>query len=349
MCLQNRRKLPPFSSRVSAGEIPLPLEDFFYPLLALLPHIHNYGTYSLPAAFLFFNPFRNINHTLSEMPIIVFGNLLMRACGTFSEICTHLHTPILCFLYLPSNLTRQTFIFLCQNRFKGTITSHFDHVADNYSVVASPLYDTGYEEGPYQGIAFADPSHAEILRQKTADHHNITLEGCRPGKSYPVIRILNREISSNRSLLNAETLKRELSNMTDVPIDISFFEGKGFVEQIQFMMETDILISPHGAQLTSVNFIPSCGGVVELFPQGFWFPHFFGPLATSSGLFHAYIYTGVNHIKEWKWGGLRHRWKRFEVRNQQVCLSLEHSLPIIDHMIQNWKHCCHDKLQQEGF
>ena len=237
--------------------------------------------------------------------------------------------------------------YFATRRFKGTITENLHKVWNNHSVVAHPLYDTGYKEGPYQGITLMNEIHAEELRQKTADFYNMTMGGCQSGKDYPIIGILNREISANRSIVNVDILRDSVQNMTNQPVEISYFEGKEFLEQLQYMMQTDILISPHGAQLTSINFIPACGVVIELYPPGFWFPHFFGPLATSSGLSHGYIYTGKNYYKEWKWGGLRHRWKRFEVRNQNICLPMDTSLSFIGDMVDKWKTCCHERLKEE--
>jgi len=237
---------------------------------------------------------------------------------------------------------------ILQNIFNVVITSHLDHVVNNHTVLAHPLYDTGYFEGLFQGIAFQNVFHAETLRTRTADFYNLTLVGCpskhtSTNKTQPVIRILNRVKESNRSLSNAQALQAALEEMTQSTVDVVYFENKTFLEQVSFMMETDILISPHGAQLTSINFMPACGAVVEAFPQGFWFPHFFGPLAASAGLTHGYIYTGKNHHKEWK-QALRHRKYRFKVRKQNICLPLEQSLPFIEQFVDNWRQCCHDRI-----
>ena len=238
-----------------------------------------------------------------------------------------------------------------KHSFNVVITSHLDHVVDNRTILAYPLYDTGYREGPFQGIAFQTVSHAETLRARTAHFYNLTLAGCPShhtdtAKTRPIIRILDRKPESNRSLLNVEALQTALEEMTQSTVDVVYFENKTFLEQVSFMMETDILISPHGAQLTSINFMPACGAVVEAFPRGFWFPHFFGPLAASSGLTHGYIYTGKNHEKEWQ-QALRHRKKRFEVRKQNICLPLEKTLPFIEQFVDKWRQCCYDRLLAE--
>lgn len=57
------------------------------------------------------------------------------------------------------------------------------------------------------------------------------------------------------------------SNSLTVPV--MYFEGKSFDEQVNFMSSTDILISPHGAQLISMPFMPSGGAVIEFFPPDY--------------------------------------------------------------------------------
>ena len=218
---------------------------------------------------------------------------------------------------------------------------------DDNSLVVRPAFDPGYNEGPQQGIKLQKPEHAEILRRKTAEHYNISVEGCQPGKDYPVIGILNRGFNSTRTLLNADRLKFYLSKMTDRPVEIRYFEGADFLDQIAFMMQTDVLISPHGAQLTSINFMPSSGGLFEIFPPGYWFPHFFGPLAASSGLSHGYVYTGYNLKKEWFKEGLKRRGARAVARKLNVCAPLQTSLDVIGQLVDNWKTCCHETLKNQ--
>ena len=143
--------------------------------------------------------------------------------------------------------------------FHVVITSHLDHVVANHTILAHPLYDTGYFEGPFQGIAFEHANHAETFRARTADYYNLTRGGGCPSntnnKTQPVIRILNRAPQSNRTLLNVDALQTALAEMTQSTVDVVYFENKTFLEQVAFMMDTDILISPHGAQLTSINFM----------------------------------------------------------------------------------------------
>lgn len=231
------------------------------------------------------------------------------------------------------------------------------------SIVVRPRYEAAVPvESPYQGITFQQSSHAEILRTKTAQYLNITMQGCRVGKDYPVINILNRQRQSTRTLSNAHAVREAVSEFTDHPVQIAYFEEADFHQQVEFMMQTDILISPHGAQLSTIFFMPSCGGVVEVFPPSYFVPNFFGPLAASSGLQHAYVYTGVDLETEWYRGGKILFGLRARSRKKDVCLPLGEeesvdddeeetaspsALQVIGQLVERWKSCCREQLQSE--
>ena len=89
--------------------------------------------------------------------------------------------------------------------------------------------------------------------------------------SKPRIGILNRRDYSARSLVNAHQLAnlpeiKELSR--DNFVDVKYFEEADFQEQVTWFRSVDILISPHGAQLTGVAFMNApCGHVLEIFPK----------------------------------------------------------------------------------
>lgn len=236
-----------------------------------------------------------------------------------------------------------------QSVFGGIIDRYEHKIIEPDSIVVKPLYEPAVQENtPYQGIAFQKEEHAQLMRQRTAEYYNISMEGCQPGKDYPVINILNRGGNSTRSLLNAELVRTYLSKMTDKPVQIGYFEGREFLDQISFMMNTDILISPHGAQLTTVNFMPKCGGVFEVFPKGYWLPHFFGALAASSGLQHSYVYTGYDLEKEWFKGSKKVHVYRHQARKLDVCLPLQTSFKVIGQLVDNWKSCCHEYLKHKS-
>lgn len=252
-----------------------------------------------------------------------------------------------------NSLYRATFnagmLDIFRDVFNGTVLQSHHYKTEHYSaaIIAEPVFDIGLSESPdRQGIAFQNPKHAEILRQKTADYYHLEREGCKAGKEKPVIGILNR--NSTRSLLNARALQHSLSTFSDKPVEIVCFEGKSFQEQVSFMMKTDILVSPHGAQLSSINFMQECGGVFEVFPRGYFWPQFFGPLAATSGLFHGYGYTGFDLKKEWYQKGAQEFRYRSRARRRDVCAPLDTSLDVVLKLIDKWKSCCRDRLAGES-
>ena len=61
---------------------------------------------------------------------------------------------------------------------------------------------------------------------------------------------------------------------------------------MDILSQTDLVISPHGAQLTGIPFLPTCAAVLELFPEGYLIPNYFGSLAAASEVAHSYLYLG---------------------------------------------------------
>lgn len=233
-------------------------------------------------------------------------------------------------------------LHILQNVFAVTVVYNLKDV-DESTLLVKPLYDTGMEQSLQQGIVFQTKEHAAVFRRGVQAYYNISAEGCRVGKTEPVIAILNRQTKSRRTIVNAKRLQQYFQKLTSHPVNIVTFENKTFLEQISFMSQTDILVSPHGAQLTSINFMPApCGAVFEVFPPGYYVPHFFGPLAVTSGLRHGFVYTGKNVDKEWFHGTLHDRSSRFKARRSHVCVPLQTSLEMIGKMVDKWKVCCQE-------
>eukprot|EP00977_Amphora_coffeiformis_P022738 scaffold11428_cov157-Amphora_coffeaeformis.AAC.5 len=231
--------------------------------------------------------------------------------------------------------------------FNVTISYKDKSEIDDSTLLIKPLFDTGMEESLQQGIVFQNKEHAAIFRKQVQQYYDIPSEGCRTDKTEPVIAILNRRPQSNRTIINVDRLQTYLQKLTSHPVSVVYFEGKTFQEQITFMSQVDILVSPHGAQLTSLNFISPCGGVFEILPPGYYLPHFFGPLAATSGLQHGFVYTGENVKKEWYQGNLVDRKKRFRARDLDVCVPLSTSLDIVGKMVDKWKVCCQEMAMEE--
>ena len=187
----------------------------------------------------------------------------------------------------------------------------------------------------------------------------------------PVIGFLNRHISSGRYVTNyasiIKALEEELypnnnKNSSEVTATtttttsagvhyLSSFDGLSFQEQIAFMHKIDILIGPHGAQLTSVPFIPECGGILELFAPGHYIPDFFGSLSRATGHYHIAYYTGdiTNRVEEVLVGS-----QKLPARTQSRSNNITNADPnVIIHgvkkLISNWQTChCLTQVEEDA-
>jgi hypothetical protein len=109
----------------------------------------------------------------------------------------------------------------------------------------------------------------------------------------PRIAILNRQ--KTRHIVDAPALAKAISRALDrvaADIPVVYFEDRTFADQMQFMAHTDIVISPHGAQLTSIIAMPPCGGLLEIYPPNYYPVSFFASLADASGILHQTMYLG---------------------------------------------------------
>jgi hypothetical protein len=149
--------------------------------------------------------------------------------------------------------------------------------------VAEPQLYHGNDDHPEQGIFFASTEQAQLWRQTVQQHWNLTTAGCpsvnvttptrtRSSQSQPAIGILNRLPRSKRRLINVDALRERLRSLTDSPIEEVFLEDASFREQVTILSQIDILLSPHGAQLTSLHYMPACGGVRSFPVVASWQP-----------------------------------------------------------------------------
>jgi hypothetical protein len=171
-------------------------------------------------------------------------------------------------LLFTENLTsKQTFFwemrFLFQKMLGVREISDRTEIPPGALVVKPNQYQLAREH-PYSGIVMQNPEHAHYFRHKTQQYFNLTVTNrCQSGKS-PRIAILNRQPKSRRAILNLVDLRESLEKATGGEIEVYYFEGKPFKTQLQIMSNVDILVSPHGAQLTSINFMPRCAAVLEV-------------------------------------------------------------------------------------
>jgi capsular polysaccharide biosynthesis protein len=204
-----------------------------------------------------------------------------------------------------------------------------------------------FEHG--DGFALASSHDAVELRKailgdRTNNERRDWQTGCPLFQSLPRIALLNRdEKQSQRSFLNAVTVARAIKDSgLSAEVPIVYFENATFTEQIQFFNNIDIVLSPHGAQLTSMVFVPSCGGVLEFFPRGYFLPFYFGSLARAAGLRYTALYLSENK-DDWKKEILlatRSVQSRFRIRQSNLCPSVDDVVRLVRKMVGHWNDCC---------
>lgn len=172
--------------------------------------------------------------------------------------------------------------------------------------------------------------------------------------SNPNIAILDRK--GSRQLLNlgavVEALEHDLLHVEEQQrhngkskssisnkITTMYMEDVSFWDQISFFMKTNILISPHGAQLTGLPFMSHspCGAVLEIFPAGYCIPWYFGSLAIHSGLNHSYLalesfdYDDKTcHVET----------ERGKARGVKLCPNPQPLIDAMQKLVKEWKRCC---------
>ena len=126
-----------------------------------------------------------------------------------------------------------------------------------------------------------------------------------------------------------------------------YFDGNAemsFQEQIETLYNTDVLISPHGAALTGIPFLPNCASVLEIFPLGLQFDEFFGTLAAATNVEHAYVYltngdTDHDHELEIR-RGMRSGESRAECRAANLCPPIQDLVDGIMTVVKRWEARC---------
>ncbi|CAB9510845.1 expressed unknown protein [Seminavis robusta] len=158
-------------------------------------------------------------------------------------------------------------------------------------------------------------------------------------KSMPVVGFLNRQ--GGRRVTNYQAILQAL-NLTSTVYYLDSFDHTTFLQQAAFMSHMDILIGPHGAQLTSAFLQPTCGGMLELFPKGLFWTSFFGTLATTTGHHHAALYTGGALAKQQN--ETKYYQSTLELRVQSRNFQIHANPPAVvqqvEQLIQQWRACC---------
>ena len=82
--------------------------------------------------------------------------------------------------------------------------------------------------------------------------------------------------------------------------------------------------------------------MLELFPQGYWIPYYFGTLAAAAGVHqHVCIYLGdPERRKEEVQTGSHSQEARTETRKRNVEVPVNRTLHVVKQMIISWSQCC---------
>lgn len=154
----------------------------------------------------------------------------------------------------------------------------------------------------------------------------------------PRIAILNRLVDSGRHLLNANALATVIQRTIGINVPVVTFENKTFLEQVHFFMETDVLLSPHGAQLTGIAFMPDGASLLEFFPRDYLVPDYFGSLAAAVGVNHSFFYLGDNAIPQKE----RFHYMKGNITTKSVaqCPDTAKVMAAVADIVQHWRpHC----------
>lgn len=213
--------------------------------------------------------------------------------------------------------------------------------ACNVSIVDHSNESTVKPVVPGLGYEVRDPNDLSDLRDRIISRYRIDSIVC--SQNGPVIGVLNR--GKRRRWLNADNFIDRLKATNFKVQHRPNFNSATFLEQVSFMASIDILVSPHGAQLSSLGFMKPCSLVLELFPPGYFVPWFFGSLAAGSGVHHSVLYTGEDQAAEIQY------WTANLIRKSQakalpVCADIDQVVEWIKSAELLWQNCCR-KLQNK--
>jgi hypothetical protein len=179
--------------------------------------------------------------------------------------------------------------------------------------------------------------HIPILRH----NNNQTETLCDSNHSLPRIAILNRRKKSSRSILNTDAIIAALKDaLGELHIPVAFFERATFLQQVAFFANADLILSPHGAQLTGIPFMPECGRILELFPAYYYYDSYFGSLAENSGIqqYTLYLSSG-DPVSEWATAASLNSQQRRSYRNVNLCPPVSKIVQAVKLMVSDWKNC----------
>jgi hypothetical protein len=163
------------------------------------------------------------------------------------------------------------------------------------------------------------------------------------------IGILNRK--KTRRLQNKGSVVRAIESEMQARLNsvrarfvLGDFEDRTFQEQVEYLSSVDVLVSPHGAQLSGIPFLPNCGRVIELFPTGYLVPKYYGSLAAISGVEHSYLYLGSGGLSRARQREIDRAMmtlkSRTAAREANLCPHPEALARSVVDVVREWLECC---------
>ncbi|KAJ4880703.1 Glycosyltransferase AER61 [Raphanus sativus] len=106
------------------------------------------------------------------------------------------------------------------------------------------------------------------LRCKARNYCNInSAETSKPRIGMTLLlRTGARSFKNESAVINV--FKRECERVDGCVLNVSYSNNLTFCEQVELMKKTDVLVSPHGAQLTNLFLMDRNSSVMEFFPKG---------------------------------------------------------------------------------
>ncbi|KAL3913067.1 MAG: hypothetical protein SGILL_006638 [Bacillariaceae sp.] len=216
-----------------------------------------------------------------------------------------------------------------------------------------------------QGFALHDPEALRSFRNGLAPYYNgndDNRQGNRPSNGItirtnaclrePRIAMLTREMTAwGRRMPNEQAVAKGIADhlqshhsIQQANVPLVQFANYSFLDQMSFFSSVDILVAAHGAQNIGVGFMPQCGGIIEMFPQGIQFVNYFGTLAPDSGIeYMLYYVSDANFTVDRTERG--HTFNR-GLRRNDICPVPEDLFGGVDQMIQIWRSCCEEKKNE---
>lgn len=189
-------------------------------------------------------------------------------------------------------------------------------------------------------FSFLKEEHCTSLRQTLLPlHSSIQIKPCFHRR--PQLIFLNRR-SGARSIINGNDLYTALLDLNIANVSLVHFDDKSFEEQIKTYAESDILVSPHGAQMTGLFMMPKCGSFVEIFPAGFGVSYF-QTLMRSCGLNRRYVHLGGGNMLNETQQNMRTREGRSRARDRPLCVNITMVVDAVKGSIEDWSRCCQDE------